>query len=101
MSGQNMSKGGWLKDPKKARKGETIGGGYFVFRRGKGTNRVHPSQWPFEYGSAAEAEEQARILAKGNPGYRFDVLHVVSAFAEFEVAAEAQPVAEIERAEAA
>ncbi|PWJ81559.1 hypothetical protein C7441_11091 [Pseudaminobacter salicylatoxidans] len=92
MTGINKN-GGWLKDPRKARKGEVIGGGFFVFRRGDGTNRIRPSQWPYEYGSQEAAEEQARILAKSNPGYRFDVLYVVSGFIEVEADAEAQKAA--------
>lgn len=60
-------------DKTKARKGETIGGGYFVFRRGDGTNRVRPSQLPFEHGSLAEAEDEAKRLSAQRPGYTFDV----------------------------
>jgi hypothetical protein len=78
MSGINKSKGGWLKNPKLPRTGETIGGGYFVFRRGDDTKRIRPSQWPFEYASEEEALAQAAILAVQNPGYRFQVLTVVS-----------------------
>ncbi|MGB3833726.1 MAG: hypothetical protein WA975_17895 [Mesorhizobium sp.] len=89
MTGINKN-GGWLKDPKKARKGEVIGGGYFVFRRGDGTNRIRPSQWPYEYGSQEAAEEQAKILAKANPGYRFDVVHVVAGWIDVPGTAEAQ-----------
>lgn len=76
MSGKN-TRGPWLKDPRKERPGEKIGGGYFVFRRGDGTGRIRPSQWPFEYASLDEAAEQAKKLADANPGYRFDVVSAV------------------------
>lgn len=82
--------GGWLKNPKQARPNETIGGGFFVFRRGDGTNRIRPSMWPFEYATKEAAEEQARILAKGQPGYVFDVVAVVNKIVEFGGVAEAQ-----------
>ena len=65
--------GYWLKDPRKAREGETIGGGYFVFRRGDGTNRVRPSNWPFEYATPEAAYAQAEKLAQANPGFTFEV----------------------------
>jgi hypothetical protein len=78
MSGKNTNKHGWLRDPKKPREGETIGGGYFIFRRGDGTKRIRPSQWPFEYASFDAAREQAKALAAGNPGYAFDVVAVLA-----------------------
>lgn len=84
------SGGPWLKNPKLARTGETIGGGYFVFRRGDGTNRIRPSMWPFEYGSRDEAETQATALAVANPGYTFDVVQVVNKLVHIEGVAEAQ-----------
>lgn len=70
MSGKN-NRGGWLKDPRKSRAGEAIGGGHFVFRRGDGSNRIRPSMWPFEYASAEEARVEADRLAREFPGYRF------------------------------
>jgi hypothetical protein len=65
---------GGLKNPRKARIGETIGGGFFVFRRGDGTNRIRPSQWPFEYGLLSEAIREADKLSAANPGYEFMVV---------------------------
>lgn len=50
------------RNPKKARKGEVIGGGFFVFRRGDGTKRIRPSMWPFEHGSFASALAEAARL---------------------------------------
>ena len=32
-----------MADPKKPREGETIGGGYFIFRRGERTKRIRGS----------------------------------------------------------
>ena len=99
MSGKNTHRG-WLKNPTLARDGETIGGGFFIFRRGDGTKRIRPSQWPFEYATYEAAVEQALILASGNPGYSFDVVGVVySAFVPAQV--EALPPAEEQQAEAA
>lgn len=77
MSGINKSKSGWLKDATQPRTGETIGGGYFVFRRGDGTNRIRPSQWPFEYGTEEAARAQAEALAAANPGFTFIVVHEI------------------------
>ena len=83
MTGKNTSPHGWLNNPRSERRGETIGGGHFVFRRGDDTNRIRPSQWPFEYGSMREAIDQAEKLAAANPGYLFDVAVVAhSAFVE-------------------
>lgn len=72
------SRTGWLKNPKIARPGEAIGGGYFVFRRGDDTGRIRPANWPFEYATQEAAQAQANILASRNPGYRFDIVHVVA-----------------------
>lgn len=67
-------RGGWLKNPKLARKGETIGGGYWVFRRGDDTGRIRPPMWPFEYGALTDAINQANKLAEDNPGEEFIVV---------------------------
>ncbi|SMC41484.1 hypothetical protein SAMN06297251_102105 [Fulvimarina manganoxydans] len=79
--GKRPRRTGWLKNPKVARKGETIGGGWFVFRRGNDTRRIRPSWWPFEYASREDAAVQAEKLAAENPGYRFDVVGVTDSFA--------------------
>ena len=65
---------GWLKDPKKAREGEVIGGGFWIFRRGDGTKRIRPAMWPFEYGSIADAQKQAEKLARNHPGETFIIV---------------------------
>lgn len=65
-----------IKDARTARKGEQIGGGYFVFRRGDGTGRIRPSPWPFEHPTICAAKREADKLAKMQPGYQFDVVQV-------------------------
>lgn len=66
----------FLKKPEEARKGEQIGGGYFVFRRGEGTGRIRSSHWPFEHPTICAAKREADKLAKTQPGYQFDVVQV-------------------------
>lgn len=63
-----------LRNPKKPRRGETIGGGYFVFRRGDSTGRIRPALWPFEYASVEEANAEAARLSAGQPGEVFIVV---------------------------
>ncbi|WP_375263226.1 hypothetical protein [Palleronia sp.] len=72
-------RGGWLKNPQEPRKGEVIGGGHFVFRRGGGTNRIRPAMWPFEHGTAQEAQAEAAKLAAASPGETFLVVSEVFA----------------------
>lgn len=66
----------FLKTPRDPRKDEQIGGGYFVFRRGDGTGRIRPSQWPFEHPTICAAKREADKLAATQPGYQFDVVQV-------------------------
>lgn len=80
MSGIN-TRGPWLKNPKLQRDGELICGGFFVFRRGDGTGRIRPSQWPFEYPTREAADAQAMVLAEKMPGYVFSVFQEIGAFA--------------------
>lgn len=89
-TGTKQNRGGWLKDARVARNGETIGGGFFVFRRGDCTGRIRPSMWPFEYGSLHAAEIEAKRLAAEMPGYRFDVVSVAEVFVEPAIDTEAQ-----------
>ncbi len=56
-----------------ARKGEMIGGGYIIMRRGKTSGRVRGAWKPFEHDSEEAAIRQAKKLAKAYPGERFDV----------------------------
>ena len=65
-----------IKDARTSRKGERIGGGYFVFRRGDGTGRIRPSPWPFEHPTICAAKREADKLAKMQPGFQFDVVQV-------------------------
>ncbi|GHC61300.1 hypothetical protein [Limoniibacter endophyticus] len=56
------------------RKGEKIGGGFFVFRRGKKTGRISAgNSLPYEHPSLASAAAEAARLAKMNPGETFEV----------------------------
>lgn len=60
---------------KNNRKGEQIGAGYFVFRRGKKTNRISTkSTMPFEHPDLKSAIAEANKLAANNPGERFAVV---------------------------
>lgn len=58
----------------KPRRSETIGGGYFVFRRGKRTGRVGiRTTLPFEHPDLASATAEASRLARENPGETYEV----------------------------
>ena len=81
--------GWWEPKPSRAetasrlppREGETINAGFFVFRRGDSTNRIRPSQLPFEHPSLEAAVAEAQRLAAGRPGYAFDVFTRHASFA--------------------
>lgn len=61
-------------NPRLARPGEEIGGGYFVFRRGKRTNRIRPPAfYSFEHPSLESALAEANRLAADRPGETFAV----------------------------
>lgn len=52
-------------DPINNRRGEEIGGGFFVFRRGKGTGRVGvTSPLPYEHPDYYSATEEAKRLTR-------------------------------------
>ena len=59
----------------KPRKHEQIGGGFFVFRRGKRTGRISVRQNipPFEHPSYEAAAKEAFKLAQRFPGETFQV----------------------------
>jgi len=64
------------------RKNEVIGGGFFVFRRGKKTGRVAPgSSLPYEHGSFEQALAEATRLAKLCPGETYEVFQTSVAIA--------------------
>lgn len=68
----------YLMDPRKARPEETIGGGFFIFRRGRNTGRVQAPEWPFEHPNRESAEAEAAKLAQRFPGEVFEVFGRVS-----------------------
>lgn len=58
----------------KPRPNEIIGGGFFVFRRGKKTGRVGVyTTMPYEHGSLEQATAEATRLAALCPGETFEV----------------------------
>lgn len=66
----------------KPRKNEQIGGGYFVFRRGKKTGRVGiKSSVPYEHGSFEQALAEASRLASLCEGETFEVFQTSGAIA--------------------
>lgn len=65
-------------DERQPRRGETIGGGFFVFARGRSTGRIRPTSVPFEYDSLAKAGEAARRLHSDRPGRSFDIFERVA-----------------------
>lgn len=72
-----MSK--WIKD---GRANESVGGGFFVFRRGDWSGRIRPSKsFPFEHATLEAATAEAARLAASRPGSRFDVMGILSSLA--------------------
>jgi len=65
------------------REGEKIGGGFFVFRRGKRTGRIAWRNNPpaFEHPTRAAAEAEAMRLSLKYPGETFAVFQQVIALA--------------------
>lgn len=66
--------------PAKTRKGETIGGGFLIFRRGKRTGRigVKLKSLPFEHGSLESAQTEVERLTKANPGETFVIFQQIT-----------------------
>lgn len=61
------------------RKGETIGGGFLIFRRGKTTGRIGISTTlPFEHPSLEAALREAARLAALTPGETYAVFQQVN-----------------------
>ena len=60
----------------KNRKNELVGGGWFVFRRGRKGGRIKPSPYPFEHPTRIAALQEALRLSAISPGVQFAVLQV-------------------------
>ncbi len=68
--------------PRRQRRGEMIGAGHFVFRRGDSTRRIRPCEWPFEHPDFDSAMHEASRLA-ATYGGEFEVfVRVASASAD-------------------
>lgn len=67
----------FLEDPTQQRPNECIGGGFFVFSRQPGTNRIHPSKYPFEHPNRGAAEAEAGKLAESFPGREFVIVQQI------------------------
>ncbi|MAN99936.1 hypothetical protein [uncultured Roseovarius sp.] len=68
---------GVLLDPRLLRRGEKIGGGFFVFRRTSGTGRIRAPEWPFEHPSLGAAIDERDRLAAKHPNEEFIVMFEV------------------------
>lgn len=55
-------------------KGEKIGGGFFVHRRGKSSKRIHAAAFPFEHATMMAAIRECDRLAALTPGERYVVV---------------------------
>lgn len=64
-------------DERRARPGEIVGGGFFVFRRGRSTGRIKVPSVPFEFGSIAEAGAEAQRRERSGDGAIFDIFERV------------------------
>lgn len=69
-------------DPRQARDGEQIGGGYVVFRRGGGTGRIRTPEFPFEHPTLEAALTECSRLSAAHPGHRFEVWARVAEIAQ-------------------
>lgn len=61
--------------------GDVVGGGFFVFRRGRTTGRVKidPQKMPFEYASIEDALYAAREQSRAHRGVTFSIFQQVCA----------------------
>ena len=62
-----------LSDPRQARPGEAIGGGFYVFRRTARTGRIRCPEWPFEHPHLSAAVAERDRLRQSHPDERFEV----------------------------
>lgn len=74
----NRSQQRWHEN--RIKRGEVVGGGFFVFRRGVTTGRikVDPERLPFEHATLDVAQAEAVRLAAANPGVIFSVFQEVT-----------------------
>ena len=56
------------------RKGEKIGGGFFVIRRGRIAGRIKPSERPFEHPNLSSAIDERNRLRKLYPDCKYSIL---------------------------
>lgn len=80
MSGKSTSR--WHEE--RAKRGERVHGGWFVFRRGQTTGRIKidTSKMPFEHPSRERAVAEAVRLSAANPGIDYCVFNQVISFRE-------------------
>ena len=66
----------FLDDVRKERDGEKIGGGYFIFRRGKGSGRIRAPEYPFEHPTEQAARDELERLRQQYPNEIFQIAQV-------------------------
>lgn len=59
------------------RKGEVVGKGFFIFRRGAKANRIKPGPMPFEHPTMESAVTERNRLAAGNPEGKYHIFQQV------------------------
>lgn len=64
----------FLSDARKEREGEKIGGGFFVFRRGRKSGRIRAPEWPFEHPTFEAAFAEMERLKEQYPTSKFAVM---------------------------
>ena len=67
------------KDRRIERDGEKIGGGFFIFRRGRDSGRIRMPQWPFEHPSIEAARTEQARLSVEYPDETFVIVQEVRA----------------------
>lgn len=68
----------YLADPRDQRPGESIGGGYFVFRRAGNCKRIRVPEWPFEHPTLEAAVAERDRLSAKFPTEKFIVVSEVT-----------------------
>ena len=59
------------------RKGEEIGGGFFVFRRGTKAHRIKPSERPYEHPSMESAVAERDRLRELYPELKYSIFQEI------------------------